>query len=486
MKILGAVACAVIACSRNAQPPPQTNDQFPSGARASVLQHHNDAARSGVYVDASLTRAAAIQLRQDAAFNATVAGIIYAQPLYWDGGEGGQDLLLVATQNNEVIALDPLTGSRIWSRTLATPAVRAELPCGIISTLGIIGTPVIDASRRLLFADAMVSGARHVIYVLSLADGTVSGAPIDVQSKVSGFNARIQNQRGALALVNGILYVPYGGHTGDCEDYAGWVIGFDTVGSRQPAAYHTGIGGGIWAMSGVAAMGGSLFVATGNTKGLSVWDGGEAILKLAPGPSFSGNTADYYAPSDWQDLDNADADVGGGGPIPFDVGSAHYVAAVGKDGRLHLANRDRLGGIGSGQAVQVAAGPVITAPAVIATPSGTLIAFPATGSSCSGANGLVALRITAGSPPGVATAWCASVSGRGSPIATTTGGGLESMIWIAGAEGDNRLHAVNAETGESIFTSSRLGTLTRFNAPIVAKGRVYVAGFGAVYAFTAR
>ncbi|HYY52386.1 MAG TPA: hypothetical protein VE755_05925, partial [Myxococcales bacterium] len=221
MKILGAVACAVIACSRNAQPPPQTNDQFPSGARASVLQHHNDAARSGVYVDASLTRAAAVQLRQDAAFNATVAGIIYAQPLYWDGGEGGQDLLLVATQNNEVIALDPLTGSRIWSRTLATPAVRAELPCGIISTLGIIGTPVIDASRRLLFADAMVSGARHVIYVLSLADGTVSGAPIDVQSKVSGFNARIQNQRGALALVNGILYVPYGGHTGDCEDYAG-------------------------------------------------------------------------------------------------------------------------------------------------------------------------------------------------------------------------------------------------------------------------
>jgi outer membrane protein assembly factor BamB len=130
--------------------------------------------------------------------------------------------------------------------------------------------------------------------------------------------------------------------------------------------------------------------------------------------------------------------------------------------------------------------------ALIATPSGTVLAFPANGTSCSpGANGLVALRISAGSPPSVATAWCASVSGKGSPIATTTGGGLESMIWIAGApigvaEGDNRLHGVNAETGEPIFTSAKLGAIARWNAPIVAKGRIYIAGVGAAYAFTVR
>ena len=96
-----------------------------------------------MYVDPSLTRAAAARLRQDSAFTASFAGTVYAQPLYWDGGEGGQDLLLIATQNNEVIALDPLTGSRIWSRTLAAPASRSELPCGNIDPLGITGTPII-------------------------------------------------------------------------------------------------------------------------------------------------------------------------------------------------------------------------------------------------------------------------------------------------------------------------------------------------------
>jgi outer membrane protein assembly factor BamB len=236
-------------------------------------------------------------------------------------------------------------------------------------------------------------------------------------------------------------------------------------------------------------MGGSLFVATGNTIGLSSWNGGEALLKLAPGPSFSGASADYYAPSNWPQLDNGDTDIGTAGALPFDVGASHYVATLGKDGRLHLANRDNLGGIGPGAlaAPQVANGVVITAPAVIATPSGTILAFPASGRSCPSANnGLVALRVTAGPPPGVSTVWCADLDGNGAPIATTTGSGAESIVWAVGAQGDNKLHAVNAETGAPIFTSAALGTVQRFNAPIVAKGRIYVAGNSAAYAFTVR
>ena len=232
-------------------------------------------------------------------------------------------------------------------------------------------------------------------------------------------------------------------------------------------------------------MGGSLFVATGNTIGLSAWNGGEAILKLGPGPSFSGASADYYTPSNWLDLDTSDTDIGTAGALPFDVGSAHYVATLGKDGRLHLANRDNLGGIGGGLASpRVANGVVITAPTVISTPSGTILAFPASGTSCSGGNGFVALRIAAGTPPAISTAWCASVSGRGAPIASTTGAGAEAIVWQVGAEGDNQLHAFNAETGEVLFTSGQLGDLRKFNAPIIAKGRVYVAGNSAVYAFT--
>jgi outer membrane protein assembly factor BamB len=454
-----------------------------------VLQHHNDASRSGVYVDPALTRATVAGLRQDPSFVPPLTGSVYAQPLYWDGGDGGQDLVIVATQQNEVIALDPLTGSRVWSRTLAAPAPSLQLPCGNIQPLGIVGTPVIDAGRKLLFVATMTLGPRHFVYALSLANGAPSGTPIDVQAAVPGFTSAVQNQRGALALVNGILYVPYSGHFGDCGNYSGWVIGFDTVGSRPAAAYHTGRGGGIWAMSGVAAMGGSLFVATGNTIGLSTWNGGEAILKLAPGPSFSGASADYYTPSNWLQLDNGDTDIGTAGALPFDVGSSQYVATLGKDGNLHLADRNNLGGIGGGVLAppRVANGVIITAPVVIATPSGTVLAFPANGiSSPPGGNGLVALRVAAGTPPSVSTIWCAAVSGNGSPIATTTGSGAESIIWAVGAQGDNQLHAMDAETGAQIFTSAALGTVQRFNAPIAAKGRIYVAGNSAAYAFTVR
>jgi len=481
------LACAALACSKTTVPPGPP-DQLPTGVRGAVLQHHNDASRSGVYVDPALTRDAVSRLRQDTAFNAPLQGSVYAQSLYWDGGDGGQDLLIVSTQHNEVIAFDPITGARIWARTLAAPAPRSgQLPCGNIDPLGITGTPIIDAPRKLMFVDAMTSGPRHRIYAVSLTDGSISGTPVDVGASVPGFDSSVQNQRGALALLNGILYVPYSGHFGDCGNYFGWVVGLDTAGSAPPAAYHTGHGGGMWSMGGVAVANGSLYVATGNTIGLTTWNGGEAILKLAPGPSFSGASASFYTPSNWQQLDNGDTDIGTAGALPFDVGTAHYVATLGKDGRIHLADRDNLGGIGGGLAApRVANGVVVTAPTVIGTPSGTILAFPGNGVSCSGANGLVALRISAGAPPGIATAWCAGVSGNGSPIASTTGSGAESIIWALGAQGDNQLHAFNAENGQVIFTSAALGSLMKFNAPIAAKGRIYVAGNLAVYAFTVR
>jgi hypothetical protein len=476
---------AALGCTSTAakKAPP---DQLPQGARGAVLQHHADAARSGVYVDAALTRAAVRNLRADGAFSATYQGPVYAQPLYWDAGEGGQDLLLVATERNEVIAFDPLGGARIWSHTLAPPASLSELPCGNIDPLGITGTPVIDASRKLLWVDAMTAGAHHRIYAVSLVDGSVVGSPVDLDSAVPGFVSKVQNQRGALALVDGVLYVPFSGHFGDCGNYAGWVIGVDTTGTRPAAAYHTGKGGGMWSVSGVASMGGSLFVATGNTIGLTTWNGGEAILRLAPGPAFSGNSTDYYAPADWKALDDADNDIGTSGAFPFDVGGAHFVATMGKNGRLYLANRDDLGGVGGGALTPLVGNFIVTAPAVINTPSGMVLAFTAQGTACpAAANGLVGLRIGAGPPASVTTAWCASVDGRGSAIATTTGNGAESVIWVVGAEGDAQLHAVNAETGEALFTGGQVA-MRRFNAPIEAKGRIYAAGDTSVSAFTVR
>jgi hypothetical protein len=61
---------------------------------------------------------------------------------------------------------------------------------------------------------------RHLIYALSLKDGApLSGWPVDVEAalvaKGHSFVALDQNQRGALAILDGRVYVSYGGHDGD-------------------------------------------------------------------------------------------------------------------------------------------------------------------------------------------------------------------------------------------------------------------------------
>src|ERR1043165_9798955 len=137
--------CLVLACHSTPQGNP---DRLPA-VRASVLQHHENATRDGVYVDAALTLAAARGLKQDLSFAASYQGPVDAQPLYWDGGEGGQDLLLVFTERNQVIALDRISGRNIWSRVVDPPVPRSALPCGLIDPVGITGTPIIDSAIRL-------------------------------------------------------------------------------------------------------------------------------------------------------------------------------------------------------------------------------------------------------------------------------------------------------------------------------------------------
>jgi hypothetical protein len=141
--------------------------------------------------------------------------------------------LLVATEDNVVHAIDAVSGQERWQRLLGKPVPRSSLPCGNISPLGVTGTPVIDASTEAIYLNAAVegpSGPRHLVFALSLKDGTpLPGWPIDIMealaSQGQSFVARDQNQRGALAIRGGNLYVPFGGHFGDCGQYRGFVVG---------------------------------------------------------------------------------------------------------------------------------------------------------------------------------------------------------------------------------------------------------------------
>ena len=189
----------------------------------SILTHHGQLDRSGNFIVPALTWERAKSLRLDEDFRPRVAGNVYAQPLYWRAPGSKSAIILLATEDNVVYAIDADTGAEVWKSSLGRPVARASLPCGNIDTLGITGAPVIDEATEAIYLDAAIeapAGVRHRVFALSLKDGSVlPGWPVDVADALRGagkdFAPLVQNQRGALTLLDGMVYVPFGGHTGD-------------------------------------------------------------------------------------------------------------------------------------------------------------------------------------------------------------------------------------------------------------------------------
>ncbi len=471
----------------------------------SVLGYHGSPDRSGNFIVSALNWERARLLHLDASFHPQFPGHLYSQPLYWQPPGSGSGMLIVATENDEVRAIDARSGNQIWTRSLGRPVPLSTQPCGNIDPLGITGTPVIDEATQAVYLDAMTgdaSGAHHQVFALSLKDGApLPGWPVDVAEALTArgqqFDTRFQNERGALAILDGRVYVPYGGHYGDCGDYHGWVIGIRLQDPRDIVSWSTrGRGGGIWAPGGISSDGRALFVATGNTFGASTWSDGEAVFRLMPDLHHEERPQDFFAPADWKALDARDADLGGSNPIPFEVpsptGPKPFVLALGKDARAYVLDRYNLGGIGGGLASEtVSTRPIRTAPADYPAADGVFVAFEGRGAHCPTArsdDNLTVLHIRAGSPPSLDTAWCGAFRGEGSPIVTTTDGRANPIVWIVGAEGDGLLHGYRGDTGEPLFTgggaSDAMMGLRHFQTLLAAGDRLYVGADGRIYAFS--
>src|SRR5438034_4382440 len=464
----------------------------PASAQVNVTQEHNNVSRDGVYIDAGFTPSAAANLTRDLNFNGTISGNVYAQPLYIEGGPNGP-MVIAVTESNNVYALNATTGLPIWSRTdIGSPV--STTPCGGFNPTGITGTPVVDLASRSLFFDALVSGNpnKHFIYSLNVDTGaTNAGWPVDVNATAiyNGipFVSLAQEERGALALVNGIVYISYSGYLGDCGNYHGWVVGVDI---NNPTNVHawatTAIGGGIWGHGGVASDGTNMFVVTGNTFNTGGnWMGGEAIIRLQSGPTWTGQPTDYWVPTNWFSLDNSDTDLGGVSATVIDVPGAtpsQLVLALGKDSNAYLVDRNNLGGI----TLPVTQANVSginrgTSAVTYHTSEGTYIAFH------NDAGAIKSYKITPTNPPAIVFAWSQNQTGRGSPWVTTTDGASNFIVWLAGVAGDQRLHGYDGDTGAVVYAgggANELMTGTRqWNTGIAARGRIYFGADNKIYAF---
>ena len=114
-----------------------------------IITFGADNHRDGVFVDGAFTRArlqalaANGGLKPDTAFAPAIQGKVYASPLFVERGVNGKDALFVATEQNHVYAIDPMTGTILWDTNLGPPVPLSQLGCGNIDPMGVTGTPII-------------------------------------------------------------------------------------------------------------------------------------------------------------------------------------------------------------------------------------------------------------------------------------------------------------------------------------------------------
>jgi hypothetical protein len=378
----------------------------------------------------------------------------------------------------------------------------------------VTGTPVIDpASGTLYVVSKSMNPAGTTFYQrLHAIDVTTglekTGSPVTISGTYPGtgdggaadtFNTRQQLQRTGLALVNGVVYIAWCSHE-DTAPYYGWVIGYTYNGSGfaqvsiinlSPNAQY----GGIW-MSGAAPAAdanSNLYLLTGNglfnanSSSAPNNDYGDSLVKL----TSALKVADYFTPTDQSADNTGDKDFGGGGAaILADLTASplpHLILGGGKDGTLYVLNRDGLGFLGDGAAVQV----IAFGHGIFATGAYWNNRFYLAGNK----GPLTAYLLDPSIPQfNLAAASLNSFNFPGSSPSVSAAGTANGIVWAldtsnycttqSGSCRPAVLHAYNAMNvasevwNSSMVSTDAAGNAVKFAVPTIANGKVYLGTRG--------
>lgn len=299
---------------------------------------------------------------------------LYASPLYVDGltlGGGEHEgrnfrVVVAATSSGFVYAINAAPahgvgpGTILWKTQLVTPCV---LPWDA-STMGILGTPIIDKARKTLYVSACDAKAGFRVYGLDLATGAVrDGWPVSIDESVLSQPSvdrnprrtpqvarapntwRLYIQRGALNLSpdDRYLYIGMG-------QARGWVIAVDTARKSVASSFSAtpleeDSVGGVWASTGVSVDAkGDIYAVTGASSlqkeapAPNNWS--QSVLLFAPLTPAGFNLRAVYTPFDYCRTGAADIDLGSSGALIIPAGrrppAEPLLAVGGKQGNAYL------------------------------------------------------------------------------------------------------------------------------------------------------
>jgi outer membrane protein assembly factor BamB len=405
--------------------PPSTVDDWPT--------YHGNVARTGL--SASFPTPTSLRVVANVELDAAV----YASPIVASG------VTFVATENNSVYSLDD-NGRQLWRTHLGSPARRSDLPCGNIDPSGITGTPTY-ANGVVYVAPEYRDPVRHELVALDASTGAVRWR---VSIDLPGTDPRAMQERGALTIAGGRVWVPFGGRAGDCGDYKGRVVGVPVGGQGASIAYTvpTSREAGIWAPPGATVDArGHLLVAVGNGEHGpgDPYDYSDSVLELG----VDAQLIDSFSPTTWATDNESDLDLGSQGST---LVGTKWVFIAGKSATGYVLRQGHLGGIGG----QVWQGDVCSSFGGTAV-DGDTVYVPC-------ADGVRAVRID--STGSVRVLWHTSESIAGSPV---IGGG---RAWALDQSG-GVLHALDPGTGRSLAQIS-VGATSRFATPALHGNHVLV------------
>jgi hypothetical protein len=489
-----------------------------------VLTFHNDNSRSGYNPQETILQHSNVNSTAfGKLFSYPVDGYLYAEPLYVSQlaipGQGTHNVVYVASEHDSVYAFDAdgLVTTPLWQKSFIDPAIGIttvdalnDLGCGsVVPEIGITGTPVISLQNRALYVVSEVKNqntGRYIIelHALDLATGTEKfGGPVPISATVFGqgagndghghvpFVAKLANQRPALLLSGGMVYVAFASNC-DIGAYHGWMMAYDAATLVQKAVFNStpnGSEGGIWQSGNgpSASQYGNIFIGIGNGtfngNQLNPTDYGDSFVKLNP----TLRVMDYFTPSNQAALAATDEDGGITGAVllpdqQFGPATFELIGGV-KSGRFYLLNRAPMAKFCSACNDSQAIGRVDIGFGLFDAPAFAkgLVYIGGVGAR------LKAWKVLNGRMSARPVAKTATAFGYpGTSPAVSSNAGFQAIVWaldVSGfASGDPAvLHAYWAYNLSELYNSAQAsgsrdaaGPAVKFTVPTIANGKVYV------------